>query len=149
MLRNTPIPVHNELAFPYGAAVVTEVTPVYSFGEGGRGEQQVDEPTGLPVYEVTVLDNDPELKGPAKAVKVKILSAVQPVLPPELPGLPISLRPVEFEGLTVKPYMQEFMKGRFRIAWTLTARGMRAPTAPAASNGSTGRSGKESAVTTV
>jgi len=150
MLKNVPIPVHPDLAFPYGASAVTEITPVYGFGEGGRGEQQVDEATGLPVYEVTVLDNDPDIKGPAKAVKVKILSALQPIMPPELPNLPIKLHPLEFEGLTAKPYMQEFMKGKFRIAWSLSARGVRAPSAPAAaasSNGSLAK-GKETPVTT-
>ncbi len=111
---------------------------MFEFAEGKRGEQKSDPDTGLLVWEVTVLDNDPDAKGASKAVKVKILAPFQPVPPPELVGLPagMSLRPVEFEHLTVKPYCTEVMKGRFKVAYSLTARGMAAPAGSAGtSNG--------------
>ncbi len=146
MLKNVAIPVHHDTAFPFGAALITKPEPVYSFEQGKRGEQQVDKDTGMPVYEVTVVDNDEEVRGAAKTMKVKIFSAVQPIAPPSIPGMPAGyyFAPVEFDGLTAKPYVQEYMEGRHRVAWSLTARGLRAPSA--GSNG-TAKSGKE-AVTT-
>ena len=102
------------------------------------------------MYEVTILDNDPELKGPAKAVKVKILSARQPQLPPSLPGLPTGMivAPIEFEGLTAKPYPQEFMEGRWRVAWSFAARDVHAPSNRAASSNGSAVKGKDTPVTT-
>ena len=50
MLKNVAVPVHTDVAFSYGASAVTDITPVFSFEKGKRGEQQVDEATGLPVY---------------------------------------------------------------------------------------------------
>ena len=57
---------------------------------------------------------------------VKIVAEYQPV-PPEAPsGMPF--RPVEFDGLTVTPYVDD---KRGRIAYSYRATGMRAPS-PAA-----------------
>lgn len=138
MLRNVAIPVHHELVFAHGAYVITDVSPVYGFADGKRGEQAVDPESGELVWAVTVTDADPELQGPAKSVKVKLIAKHQPVPPANLPGLPegLIMRPVEFEGLTVKPYVTEVMAGRFKIAYSLVARGMASPApAVAASNG--------------
>src|SRR5829696_9071112 len=100
MLRNVAIPVDHDLVFPFGAYVSTEVVPVYAFDGGKRGEQATDPETGHLIWQVTVSDGDPEIQGPAKSVKVKLIAKQQPVPPPNLPGMPDGLivRPVRFEG---------------------------------------------------
>ena len=91
----------------------------------GRPVQAVDKETGLPVWAVSVLDADPDARKDGKTVTVKIAAPHQPV-PPEAPaGLPF--RPVEFEGLTVTPYVDE--QARAGSAYSLRATGMRAPQA--------------------
>ena len=57
---------------------------------------------------------------------VKILAPVQPVPPEAAAGMPI--RPVEFDGMTVTPYLNE-NGGRPRVAYSLRATGMRSPSA--------------------
>lgn len=83
------------------------------------------------MWAVPVIDGDESVRGAAKSVKVTLLAKVQPVPPEALPGLPF--RPVEFDGLTVTPYVAEG-NGRPRVAYSLRASGMRAP----------GRVGKQS-----
>ncbi len=94
------------------------------------------------------MDNDEEVRGAAKTMKVKILSATQPVAPPSVPGLPMGfyVAPVEFEGLMAKPYVQEYMEGRHRVAWSLTARSLHAPVP--GSNGTAAKSGSKEPATT-
>ena len=122
-----PVPVDFATVFPHGAAVTTEVEPVMVF-ENGRntGRQETDKNTELPIWQVTVMDGDPEVKGPAKSSKVKILSKVQPVPPPGLPGFE-SIRPVEFLGMTAQAYVTEVMQGRYKVAWSLKATEMVEP----------------------
>jgi hypothetical protein len=112
--------------FPHGAYLVSEVEAVRDFDKSspGRPVQSVDKESGLPVWAVTALDADPEARRGDKTVTVKIAAKHQPI-PPEAPaGLPF--RPVEFEGLTVTPYVNE-SGGRPRVAYSLRATGMRAP----------------------
>lgn len=118
--------------FPAGAYVL-DVAPVQEFG-GKVTKQARDKVTGEPVWAVTVIDADPQAR--QKQCKVKIAAAVCPVLPPEVGGLPF--RPVEFEGLTATPWV-EYTNGkdpegrdRARVSYSLRAKGMRAPAAPAA-----------------
>ncbi|WP_226360298.1 plasmid replication, integration and excision activator [Pseudonocardia sp. ICBG1142] len=112
--------------FPLGAFVVSEVEAVRDFEKSGPGRpvQQVDRESGLPVWSVSVLDADPEARRSEKTVVVKIAAAHQPVPPEATAGLPF--RPVEFDGLTVTPYVQE-TGGRPRVAYSFRAAGMRAP----------------------
>ncbi|WP_103382861.1 plasmid replication, integration and excision activator [Pseudonocardia dioxanivorans] len=112
--------------FPHGAFVVSEVEPVRDFDKSsaGRPVQQLDKETGLPVWSVSVLDADPEARRADKTVAVKIAATQQPVPPEAAAGLPF--RPVEFDGLTVTPYVAE-NGGRPRVAYSLRATGMRAP----------------------
>jgi hypothetical protein len=112
--------------FPHGAYLVSEVEPVRDFDKSspGRPVQAVDKEFGLPVWAVTALDADPEARRGDKTVTVKIAAKHQPIPPEAPPGLPF--RPVEFEGLTVTPYVQE-TGGRPRVAYSLRATGMRAP----------------------
>ena len=112
--------------FPHGAYLVSEVEPVRDFDKSsaGRPVQAVDKESGLPVWAVSVLDADPEARRSDKTVTVKIAATYQPVPPEAAAGLPF--RPVEFDGLTVTPYVNE-SGGRARVAYSLRASGMHAP----------------------
>ncbi|WP_436773183.1 plasmid replication, integration and excision activator [Yinghuangia sp. YIM S09857] len=114
------IPVAFGDVFPVGA-YATKVEPVSDFeaSKGGVQVQARDKATGLPMWAVTVSDPDPEAR--EGSIKVKIPASVMPVLPDELPGLPF--RPVEFEGLTVTPWVN----GAGRLAYSFRAAGLRAP----------------------
>ena len=115
--------------FPHGAYLVSEVEPVRDFDKStaGRPVQSVDKESGLPVWAVTVLDADPEARRSDRTVTVKIAAPHQPIPPEATPGVPF--RPVEFDGLTVTPYLDD---KRNRVAYSLRATGMRAPRAGAA-----------------
>jgi hypothetical protein len=110
--------------FPHGAYVVSEVEPVRDFDKSTRERpvQAVDKETGLLVWAVSVLDADPDARKDAKTVTVKISAPHQPVPPEAMPGMPF--RPVEFDGLTVTPYLDD---KRNRVAFSYRATGMRAP----------------------
>jgi hypothetical protein len=114
--------------FPYGAYLVSDVEPVRDFDKSRPGApvQAVDKETGLLMWQAVALDADPDARKDVKTPTVKFVAPHQPV-PPEAPaGMPF--RPVEFEGLTVTPYVDE---KRGRIAYSYRATGMHAPQAPA------------------
>ena len=77
--------------------------------------------SGLPVWQVKVLDFDPQARD--KTFKVKIAAAVQPV-PPEQSGT-VPVRPVMVQGLTVTPYIKD--GDRPRIAYSFRCTGLAAP----------------------
>ena len=112
--------------FPHGAYLVSDVEMVrdYDKSSAGRPVQATDKESGLPVWAVSVLDADPEARRGDKTVTVKIACRHQPIPPETVPGLPF--RPVEFEGLTVTPYVNE-SGNRPRVAYSLRATGMGAP----------------------
>lgn len=92
--------------FPAGAYAVGEVEPVLDYNavsNGSERPQKVDDKTNLPMWQLAVLDADPEAKKAQKTVNVKILSAALPVLPEPKGGLPFAA--VEFDGLSVTPYV--------------------------------------------
>ncbi|HYO20566.1 MAG TPA: plasmid replication, integration and excision activator [Dermatophilaceae bacterium] len=122
--------------FPLGA-FGRSVEPVRDFdaSKPGAPVQARDKETGLPLWVVSVIDADPEAR--EAALRVKVAAPVQPVLPEALPGLPF--RPVEFEGLSVTPYVSP---GNGRLAFSLRATGVHGPGAAA---GAGGRDGKGSA----
>ncbi|MFP5069484.1 plasmid replication, integration and excision activator [Pseudonocardia nantongensis] len=126
MAIKNKFPVAMGDVFPHGAFVVSEVEPVRDFDKSapGRPVQQNDKESGLPVWSVSVLDADPEARRADKTVTVKIAATHQPVPPEAAAGLPF--RPVEFDGLTVTPYVQE-NGSRPRVAYSFRAAGMRAP----------------------
>lgn len=135
--------VAHEDVFAHGAFVVSEVTQVLDFDASTREVkvQARDKDTGLPLWQVEVLDVDPEAPKKGRTVTVKFAAKVQPVPPEALPELP--LRPVEFEGLSALPYVDT--NGNFsRIAWSFRAEGMHAPASAgaAASSPGSGSSGK-------
>lgn len=110
--------------FPHGAYLVSEVEPVRDWDKSSAAQmvQAVDKETGLRVWAVSVLDPDPDARKDAKTVTVKLIATHQPV-PPEAPaGMPF--RPVEFDGLTVTPYLDD---KRNRVAYSIRATEMRAP----------------------
>ena len=114
------IPVAFGDVFPAGAfATKVEMVADFEASKGGSRVQARDKATGLPVWAVTVTDPDPEARD--TSAKVKVAAPAEPELPDALPGLPF--RPVEFEGLTVTPYVN----GAGRLAYSFKATGLRAP----------------------
>ena len=109
--------------FPHGLGVVGPVTPMDDFDKSSKDNrvQARDKDTGLPMWQVEVLDFDPQARD--KTFRVKIAAAVQPV-PPEQSGT-VPVRPVVLEGLTVTPYIKD--GNRPRIAYSLRCTGLAAP----------------------
>jgi hypothetical protein len=134
---NQRYPVNHDLIFPHGCYLISEVEPVRDFDKSTRDNfvQALDKVTGLRVWSAMAHDADPEVRKGDRTVEVKFLAEVQPVPPPTVAGTPF--RPVEFEGLTVTPYVDdkackparpgEQHRCRARIAYSLRAVGMRAP----------------------
>ena len=115
-----PIPVEFGMVFPHGvyAAGAFERVRDFDRSQGDRFVQQADKATGAPLWAVEVIDADPEAR--ARTVKVKVMSAQQPTLPPAPGGAPFV--PVEFTGLTVTPYVNQ----AGRLAYSVKASGVRA-----------------------
>ena len=109
--------------FPHGLGVITEVAPLADFNASTKDNrvQARDKDTGLPMWQVEVLDFDEHAR--EKTYRVKIAAAVQPVPPDAVAGLPI--RPVVLEGLTITPYIAD--GPRPKIAYSLRCTGLAAP----------------------
>ena len=124
MAINGRFRVSMEDVFPYGAYVVSEVEPVRDFDKSTRERmvQQLDRDSGLPVWSVSVLDADPGARKTEKTLTVKLAAEYQPVPPEASVGMPFSA--VEFDGLTVTPYLDD---KRNRVAYSFRAVSMRAP----------------------
>lgn len=120
--------IDHDDVFPAGAFMKGEVSPVDDFDAdrdaAGNRPQLRDKESGLPVWQVVVLDADADAGKRDTAVTVKILAKVQPVPPENKSGMPF--RPVEFVGLTALPYIDESGM-RPRIAWSFRADDMQAP----------------------
>lgn len=119
------IPAAFDAVFPAGAFVVG-VDPVNDFDKvraGVADAQQRDEETGELVWQVKVIDADPAAR--TNEVKIRMTAAVQPVPPDLLPGTPF--RPVEFDGLSITPYIDRRNAERPKIAYSLRAANMRPP----------------------
>jgi hypothetical protein len=97
----------------------------YDKATGAKVGQAKHPITGDLMWEVTVHDADPNVKGAAKSVKVKLSAPYQPVPPAAPNGYPFA--PVEFQHMSVTPYVAEVMVGRHRVAYSLHALGMSAP----------------------
>ena len=130
------VPVPMEYVFAHGALGL-RVEPVTDFDKRGQGDDQArDKATGERLWQVVVMDLDPQAGsfGRSTEVKVKIAAAVQPVLPESpVPGYPPR---VEFSDLTLTPYVDsQRCKGsdkgahrcRARLAWSVRASGLHAP----------------------
>src|SRR3954452_9423588 len=123
--RRFPIPF--ELAFPLGAYLVSEVTPVVDFEKSTREHkvQQVDPESGKLLWQIDVLDADPDAKRASKTVAVKMPANVQPVPPGNDGSSPFT--PVVFEGLTALPWVEQVSEEFSRISWSFRAEDMAAP----------------------
>ncbi|KLL12185.1 hypothetical protein [Protofrankia coriariae] len=115
------IPVAFTDVFPHGAYVLG-VEPVNDFDKAKAGlpdAQERDKVTGELVWAVRVMDADPNARAGSAEVKVKIAAAVRPVPPESLAGTPF--RPVEFDGLTLTPYVNtNGQKPRQAYSWWAT-----------------------------
>ncbi|KGN31136.1 plasmid replication, integration and excision activator [Knoellia sinensis KCTC 19936] len=125
-------PIAHDVAFPGGAYLVSEVTPVYDFDRSTKDNkvQQVDKDNGLLLWQIDVVDPDPNAPRKQKTVSVKFAAKVQPVPPSNDGSSPFT--PVEFEGLTALAYIQE--SGDFSsVVYSYKASGMKSPGRPASS----------------
>ena len=131
MALQGPIPVEFGMVFPAGAYAAGAIEMVRDFdrSSGDRVVQQADKDSGLPLWAVEVIDAQENAR--QRTVKVKVAAQVQPVLPPPVAGSPFT--PVEFDGLTVTPYVDAGRcqgnknKCGARQAYSLKASGVRAP----------------------
>ena len=123
MAMVTPLPVTIDQVFPARSVRDRDVEPVRDFdAKGSAPVQKRDKSNGCRCGRCRCMTG-PDAKGPAKSVKVVLLDERQPVPPPALDGLPF--RPVEFDGVTVTPYVAE---GAGRRGWRTRSRPvMRAP----------------------
>ena len=120
------IPMSSEVAFPMGAYLVSEVSPVFDFEKSSKDNkvQQIDKDTGKPLWQLDVLDADPEAKRASKTVSVKIPANVQPVPPGNDGSSPFT--PVAFEGVTAMPWI-EASENFSKISWSFRATDVVAP----------------------
>lgn len=114
---------HDEV-FPHGAYLVSPVTPVGDFERSTQDNkvQQVDRDSGLPLWQVEVLDADPEASKAQRTVTIKLAAKVQPVPPSNDSGTPFT--PVTFVGLSALPYVEQVTQTFSRVAWSFRADSM-------------------------
>jgi hypothetical protein len=105
--------------FGYGCHLVPDsITEAMDYDEKTkRRTPAADKLTGKPVWQCRVSDMDPELAGRSRETVVKIITDRKPV-----PPTGAAYEPVEFEGMTVTPYVTD--KGR--MAYSLRASGIKA-----------------------
>ncbi|WP_250286376.1 plasmid replication, integration and excision activator [Frankia sp. CiP1_Cm_nod2] len=122
------IPVRFEDVFPHGAFVLgVEAARDFVKAQAGEADvQERDKDTGELLWTVRVMDPDPTTRAGSAEVKVKMAAAVMPVAPEPLAGT--MLRPVEFIGLTVMPWVNS-NGSRAVQAFAYRATGLRAPRA--------------------
>ncbi len=143
MVMPRKMPVDFGIAFPHGAYLVSEVTPVVDFDRSTADNkvQQNDKESGLPLWQVEAVDADPECKKATRTVTVKFAAKVQPVPPSNDGNSPFT--PVTFEKLLATPYVEQVTDTFSRVAWSYRAEGMSAPgrtTKPAADKSSAEKS---------
>jgi hypothetical protein len=114
--------------FPHGCHLMPDsITEAQDYDEQTRTRRPaVDKVTGQRVFQVRVVDMDPELEGRSREVVVKVLGDREPVPPTRTP-----FELVEFENLTVTPYVdsgrcQGRGKCTARMAFSLRATGIKA-----------------------
>jgi len=120
MAMQGPIPVEFGFVFPHGAWVRGGVEMVRDFEKSSKDNpvQARDKESGERVWQIEVIDADPAAKG---SIKIKLFGDVQPVPPAPSGGFPFAA--VEFEGLTVTPYVDSKTD---RLAYSFRAKSMRA-----------------------
>ena len=109
MALQGPIKVSFGDTFPQGVLGIA-VDALNDFDKvqaGVEDPQQRDKETGERIWVMRVIDNDPTAR--TSELKVKVVAPVIPVLPGAIPGT--NLHPVEFDGLTVTPWVEETKTG--------------------------------------
>ncbi|WP_308164834.1 plasmid replication, integration and excision activator [Nonomuraea sediminis] len=108
--------------FPRGCYLIGQVEPVRDFDRSTKESfvQSRDKDTGLPLWQVAVLDGDPTAKAAQRTMSIKIPSAEEPEVPDLPQGHPIM--PVEIVGLTVTPYVAQ---STGRLAYSIRATAIR------------------------
>ena len=136
-------PVEHAEMFPGGAYVVGPVEKVTDFdAKKGKDDQKRDTKTDERLWQVSVMDADPDGRAGQREVKIKIAAAVQPVPPSATPGTPFAA--VEFTGLAVVPWINE--KGmRPKIEFSVYADAMHTPAAVKPAGKAAGNSGTQPA----
>ena len=106
--------------FPEGCHLVPDsIAEAMDYDEETRRRSPaVDKLTSKPVFQVRVVDLDPDLAGRSREVVVKVIADRMPVPPTRAP-----FEAVEFENLTVTPYVVDATK---RLAYSLRATGIKA-----------------------
>jgi hypothetical protein len=112
-------PVAMADVFPHGCHLVPDsISEAIDYDEETkRRSPALDKQTGKPVFQVRVIDLDPELSGRSREVVVKVVADRMPTPPTRQP-----FEPVEFENLTVTPYVVDRTK---RLAYSLRASGIK------------------------
>ena len=121
------LPVGMAGVFPAGCHLVPDsITEAQDWDEVTRVRTPaIDKVSGKRVYHVRVVDMDPALEGRPRETVVKIAADRMPVPPTRQP-----FEPVEFENLTVTPYVDTGRcqgRGRCsaRMAFSLRATGIK------------------------
>jgi len=129
------LPVSMAEVFPAGCHLLPDsITEAQDWDAATRVRTPtVDKITGQRVWHVRVVDMDQALEGRSREVVVKIAADRAPVPPTRTP-----FEAVEFEGLTVTPYVDTSRcvgQGRCgaRMAFSLRATGLKAAARPAPS----------------
>ena len=117
-------PVSMAQVFPDGCYLVPgSISEAQDYDEKTKTRSPAkDKVTGSRVFQCRVVDMDPELEGRSRETVVKILTDYQPVPPGRAP-----FELVEFEHLTVTPYVND----KNRMAYSLRATGLKAAARPA------------------
>lgn len=113
-------PVTMAEAFSHGCHLVPDsISEAIDYDpETKRRSPAADKLTGKPVFQVRVVDMDPDLSGRSREVVVKVVADRMPAPPTRTP-----FEPVEFENLTVTPYVIDRTK---RLGYSLRATGIKA-----------------------
>jgi hypothetical protein len=121
------LPVPMAAVFPAGCHLVPDsITEAQDWDEATRVRTPaIDKVSGKRVYHVRVVDMDPALEGRPRETVIKIAADRMPVPPTRQP-----FEPVEFENLTVTPYVDNGRcqgRGRCgaRMAFSLRATGIK------------------------
>ena len=128
--------VTGEDVFPNGCVMGADpVVAVTDFEKKGKGDDQERDKHNpdLRVWAVRVHDLDEALMGKSRELVVKISAPVQPVPPVG------AFQQVEFEGLTVTPWIEEKSYGKDKrgvMRFSIRATGFKTPGKPAASGAS-------------
>jgi len=109
-------------------STTAKVFPHGCYLEPDSISQTVDKLTGQPVYQCKVVDPNPALKGRPHDTVVYILTDQKPSPPTGL-----AFEPVEFDQLTITPYVTDSIPPR--IAYALRATGIRPAGGAAATAG--------------